>query len=192
MDDYYSYRPLLRLPRPIALCGLPGVDVAQTARVLTMLTGLPLLSVDRRVEHLAGKAVELVQYREGVEARLGHERRVLAEALQAAPPPVIALSDVTLTDGELRRRVHAACDVWHLELDVEAALARVLAQHDEDRRRHFALTADGTIEAGELRAKLRFFLRLGREAARQIPVGARSPLEVGEVLAGELLAAQTP
>ena len=108
MSDYYSYAPLVRLQKPLLLCGLPGADVAMTARVATMLTGLQLVSVDRRVEHLASNAAELVEFREGREQRLALEEQVIAEALGRRSPPVIAASPVTLTSASLVDRLAGA------------------------------------------------------------------------------------
>ena len=185
MSDYYSYAPLVRLQKPLLLCGLPGADVAMTARVATMLTGLQLVSVDRRVEHLASNAAELVEFREGREQRLALEEQVIAEALGRRSPPVIAASPVTLTSASLVDRLagaHWLC----LHMTVAEAMEAMRRQVAEDRRRHYALRAGGPVD-DSLRPELEQVERVLRGTPDRIPIRGRTALEVGEEVAAWLM-----
>lgn len=185
MSDYYSYAPLVRLDTPLLLCGLPGADVAMTARVATMLTGLPLVSVDRRVEHLASNAAELVEFRQGRAQRLLFEAEVITEALGRRTPPVIAASPITLTSEDLVSRLSGARWLC-LHMSVDEALDSMRRQVADDRRRHYALRAGGPVD-DSLRPELESLARVLGQAPEQLPVAGRTALEVGEDIAARLM-----
>lgn len=183
--DYYSYAPRVALDAPVFVCGLPGSEPALTARVATMLTGLPLVSIDRRVEHLASNAVELLEFREGREARLALESVVIDEAMRRPKPPVLASSSVTVLDARLVRMLEPA--TWLLlDMSVDEALVAMKAQVEADRRRHYAMRAGGAVDE-DLRPELATLEALLSVATHRIAVRGRVPLEVGEELAEWLL-----
>lgn len=185
MQDYYSYAPLARLARPVFVCGLPGAQPALTARVATMLTGLPLISVDRRVEHLASTSVELVEFREGRAKRLALESMVLLDALGRRTPQVIAGSSVTVSDPRLVRTL-AGADWVLLSMTPAEALAAMKAQVEADARQHYALRAGGPVDE-LLLDELSALAPILDRAAHRIEVRGREPIEVGEDLAQLLL-----
>ncbi|TNE86762.1 MAG: hypothetical protein EP330_20905 [Deltaproteobacteria bacterium] len=183
--DYYSYAPMAQLSAPLFVCGLPGSEPAMTARVATMLTGLPLISVDRRVEHLASNAVELVEFREGRGARLALEAVVLDEALGRPKPQVIAGSSVTVSDPRLVSKLDVA--TWLLlDMSVDEAMAAMQAQVDADRRKHYAIRAGGPIDE-DLRPELDALHAVLTRSTHRVAVRGRTPLEVGQELAQRLM-----
>ncbi|MCB9682608.1 MAG: hypothetical protein H6733_14175 [Alphaproteobacteria bacterium] len=186
MDDYYAYTPLLRLERPLALVGAPGAAVERTARAVNLLSGLPLVAVDRRVEHLLGRSVELVQLESGSTPRTETEAGVLREAVAARTKPIVALTDVTYTDDALQALVETEMDVVLLHLDLADALERVAAEAVADRRKHYALTQAGRASPDEVRAALEVRLARYRHLARVVPVAGRAPLEVAQGLLADL------
>lgn len=185
--DYYSYAPCVVLDAPVFVCGLPGSEPALTARVATMLTGLPLVSIDRRVEHLASNAVELLEFREGRSARLALEAVVIDDALRRPKPVVLAGSSVTVFDDRLVQRLAHARWVL-LDMSVDEALCAMRAQVEADKRRHYALRAGGPVDE-DLRPELIDLQARLSVAGHRIPVRGRVPLEVGEELADMLLSA---
>lgn len=103
MDDpYYSHAPALVPDRPVALTGFLGARVPLTGALLSTLTGLPFIDLDRHVEHDAGCSLARLVYARGTDVLAGHERRVLARVLRESPPPIIALGHATLTDPQTR------------------------------------------------------------------------------------------
>jgi len=180
--DYYGYAPLLRLQRPLALCGLPGTERGSTARVVSMFSGVPVVRVEDQVAHLAGCHWDLLVLRDGAEAALALETQVIDRALSGRSAPVIGLSSITLQDAELRARLLAHSTVVHLQLSLSDSLARVQAQSLADPRRHAALRAGEPPTAGLLLPKLRFLERLCRAAHRAHPVGSAGAHEVGRAL----------
>lgn len=176
MDDYYSYKPLHRLSRPLAMCGLPGAHVGKTVRALNLLTGMPFIWLDRRVEHELGASVEVVQVKQGVGARLDIERRIL-EALGAErTPPLVALSDVTFTDLQVRTTLLETCDVVCLYLPAEESVARVKAESGADRRKHYALLH----ETDDLPARITQLAEGYARVARRVEIQGRTPMEVAQ------------
>lgn len=184
-DDYYSWKATLRLERPLVLCGVPGAGVGRTARAVNLLTGVPFVWIDRRVEHQLGKSVEVVQFREGSGPRLAIERDVIDEVRAFPERPVVALSDVTYEDLALARLLEDTCEVVLLHVDVDTAVERVLAAAAKDERAHWALREGGAVDRAELRRRIVEHEQRYRHLARVVLVRDRPPLAVAEQLVAE-------
>ncbi len=185
-DDYYGWRPTLTLERPVVLCGIPGTDVGRTARAVNLLTGVPLVWLDRVVEHRLGRSVEVVQVREGSAPRVSLEAQAMDAMLAKGEAPVVAASDATWSDHGLARRLEAACDVVLLHLDVASAALRIEAAAGQDPRAHYALREGGALGGVELRQALHIHEARYRHLARVVLVGERSPLDVATSLVAML------
>lgn len=185
-DDYYSYAPLHRLPRPVALVGLPGAEAGRTGRTMSLLSGIPFVWVDRHVEHALGRSVELVQREQGAEARLVEERTLMATVFTRRVPHLIALSDVTYTDPGLVAAIEAQADVVLLHLDVDSAVDRIWAQHAADPKQHWALLEAGRATRPAVRDRLLALERRTRHLSHVVLVGTRTPTEVAEQLLADL------
>lgn len=184
--DYYGYAPLATLPRPLALCGLPGSDVGKTARAINLITGIPFVWIDRQVEHKLGRSVELVSLEQGLDPRFAAEREVLDEVLQARTPPLVALTDVTLTAPALRTLVADQMDVVQLHLTIDEAATRVVQQAAKDARAHYALRQAQRVEPAVIRPRLDRLAEPLKGLGRVVRVQGRSPLEVARQIAQEL------
>ena len=184
--DYYGYGPLLRLDRPLALCGVPGADVGVTARVVTMFTGLPLVRLTHRVSHVLGQTHGRALLTLGEAAVAEVEADELAKALRGPGSPVISLTSHTLTDPQLRAEVLARCDLVHLRLDLQLALRRIREAAATDPRRHLAVRGGGDADDASVLARLRFLARLCRDAPRHVDIGDRMPIQVGREIVDAL------
>lgn len=105
--DYYGYTPLVSPARPIAVAGSAGAWVNMTARLMSILTGLPLFLLDRAVEHRFGKGLRRVYAEDGSEAVEAAEAELLVRPLRQSTPPIIALGQRTLIGATVRKRI---CD----------------------------------------------------------------------------------
>lgn len=186
MDDYYGYAPLLTLDRPLVVCGLPGTAVGRTARAMNLLSGIPFVWVDRRVEHIVGMSVERLQGPDAHARRLEAERTVLDEALGQRIAPLVALSDATYDDVALAKRLEADADVLLLHLDLDAATERVFVDAARDVRKHWALTDGGQATRETVRARLAERDVRYRHLARVVLVGDRPPLAVAQQILDDL------
>lgn len=134
--DYYGYQPLVTLEQPIAVAGFAGSRVDQTARLLSILTGLPLFLLDRAVEHQAGCSLGRLVASAGPRGRHTAEASLLPRPLRQRTPPVIALGDTTLLDPGVRWLLRDTRVVYlHQELD-EAA-ARIAVDHASAPSKHW-------------------------------------------------------
>jgi hypothetical protein len=176
MDDYYSYKPTVRLERPVLLAALPGIDVGKTARVINMLTGVPLLWLDRRASHLLGRSVEIAPRQE----RIAAERALLLQFLQRTPP-VIAASHLTLLDPGCRDLLSDVRGV-HLAQSVSASLDAIREQSAGDPRAFHALREGRTFDADALRPGLEDLEAELLRLPEQVPVEGRPPLDLGRAL----------
>lgn len=139
--DYYGYAPLVIPPRPIAVAGSAGARVGMTARIMSILTGLPLFLLDRAVEHRFGKGLKRAWAEEGPEAIHRVELELLERPLGQATPPVIALGQRTLIAPAARQRIVRGCTVVYIRApltppDVHEVLSAVADLHVARAGRH--------------------------------------------------------
>lgn len=118
MEGYYDPHPLLTLDRHVALAGLVTADTRRIGHQLASLTALPLIDLERRMEHEAGQSVWELVFQEGGREFRELERRCLARALLERPCGVLVLGDGTLLDESSRRSVAAATRLVALERDL--------------------------------------------------------------------------
>jgi shikimate kinase len=127
-DDYYSPHAKASLERPIALTGFFGAGVEGVAHALAARTGLPWHSVDRTIEHTAGKSVAKLVLSEGEGRYLALERQALARVLADRPYGIVALSPNTLMDDENLRLALDKSTVVYLRGDLPTLLIRAMEQ----------------------------------------------------------------
>lgn len=180
MNDYYSYKPLVKLERAVALTGFPGCRPLQTARVASMITGVSALLLSRKVSHHLGKTVEGL-IRDGETASLhGAEKMLLERGVGGRSQPIIALGPTTLDDPELRDWVVKHCDIVYLEQTLTEAVGAIEVQMREDRRKHRHLDVFAPLGAPTLRPEFDRRTALFEAVAhRTIAVAGRGPLAVG-------------
>ena len=95
----------------IVLIGFLGVDQHGLGRDLAALSGLPLIEVDRWVEHAAGQSLVALVQTQGIEALRQLEDRFLAQALTTRPPGIVVLGDGALIKESNLRQVLGQSDV---------------------------------------------------------------------------------
>ena len=118
MSNYYEHGPLVLLQRPIVLIGFLGVDQHGLGRDLAALSGLPLIEVDRWIEHEAGQALFSLVQTQGIEALRQLEDRFLAQALTTRPSGIIVLGDGALLKETNLRQVLDKATLVYLKLSL--------------------------------------------------------------------------
>lgn len=116
LSNYYEYGPLVLLQRPVALIGFLGVDQHGLGRDLAALSGLPLIEVDRWIEHEAGQSLASLVQTQGIEALRQLEDRFLAQALTTRPSGIIVLGDGALIKETNLQQVLAKATLVYLKL----------------------------------------------------------------------------
>jgi shikimate kinase len=180
VSDYYSYKPLVKLERPVALVGFPGCRPMLTTRAAAMITGLQTLLLPRSVGHHLGRTVEGLLL-DGETASLhGAEQLMLEKALAGRSNPIIALGPTTLEDPQLREWIVERCQIVHLAQTLTEAVLSIEAEMKEDVRKHRHLDVYAPIGAATLRPVFDRRTALFREVAEvEIQVAGRGPLSVG-------------
>ncbi len=120
LSNYYEHGPLVLLQRPIALIGFLGVDQHGLGRDLAALSGLPLVEVDRWIEHEAGQSLVALVQTQGLAALRQLEDRFLAQALAARPPGIVVLGDGALIKEANLRQVLDKATLVYLKLSLAA------------------------------------------------------------------------
>ena len=118
MSNYYEHGPLVLLQRPVALIGFLGVDQHSLGRDLAALSGLPLVEVDRWIEHAAGQSLVALVQTQGIEALRQLEDRFLAQALTTRPPGIVVLGDGALLKEANLRQVLDKATLVYLKLSL--------------------------------------------------------------------------
>lgn len=135
LSNYYEPGPLILLQRPVALLGFLGVDQHGLGHDLAALSGLPLIEVDRWVEHEAGQSLVSLVQTQGIEALRQLEDRFLAQALATRPPGVIVLGDGALLKEANLRQVLAKATLVYLKLSLASTYWKLRHQALETARR---------------------------------------------------------
>ncbi len=178
--DYYSYQPLVVPEQPIVLTGFVGARVAQTARVASILTGLPLFLLDRAVEHRSGCSLPRLIASAGPRGRHTAEAAVLARPLSEATPPVVALGDTTLLDAGLRWTLRS-CRVVHLRQTLDEAVDRLTSDLSAAPASHWHVLAGTVPTATSLGPEFeRHCAAYSRRADVEVDVAGRHPRRVAQ------------
>ena len=56
-DDYYSFHPTIQLSESICVTGFFGTPVPQTIRFVQALSGVPVIDLERLIEHRIGERI---------------------------------------------------------------------------------------------------------------------------------------
>lgn len=152
--DYYSYKALIAPDKPVGLVGLPASGHGQTARMVSIYTGLPLFWLDRAVEHKAGMAIDGVVLKGGDALRHSYEQQLLVPVLERSTAHILALGDTTLRDPDLRALLTERCELVFVRRPQEVLLATMARQFSKDPRAFYRYLMgrppDPTLVGGEL------------------------------------------
>lgn len=152
--DYYSYKPLIKPDRPLALVGLPAAHVGGTARLVSSFTGLPFFWLDRAVEHRAGASIDAIVVEKGDQVRREHERALLPPVLNKPTPHVIVISEATLGDATLAALVRQRTQLVLLRRTVDEVIATIQASHQKKATAYARLLLGRTPDPKALREEL--------------------------------------
>lgn len=152
--DYYSYHPTVFMERPVCLAGFFGLELGVIAGIISQRTGIAVVELDRWIEHDAGKSVsELVLFGGEKELRR-REVPLLRRALADTPPPLIALSDATLTEYDARRMVLKGAKLIYLKSSLEDLFERVCYALQASPGCYWPWTLQGPSKPEDLRSLL--------------------------------------
>ena len=126
VDEYYSYKPLAKLDRPLVLLGVPGTDINAIARMVSSFTGLGVLLVERKLMHATEHHPDRWTTEGRHSERWDQELRLLRAAFSATKPVVGMHSHSVLRLGALRWLKENARTVYVREPG-ERVLERVTA-----------------------------------------------------------------
>src|SRR5262245_5438653 len=166
--------------RPIALIGLMGAGKSAVARVLGERLGVAVADLDGMIEAVEGCSVAELFERAGEPWFRRRESELLAEALRSGVR-VVACGGGIVLDAAHRQLLRERCRVVWLEVEPEAALAR-LAAHGAPPGRTRPLLA-GDDPEGRLRELARERAPLYEAAAHaRVPTTGRTPQQVADAV----------
>jgi shikimate kinase len=183
MDDYYSYRPRVKLDAPVALVGFPGCRPLQTARVAAMLTGLETVMLPHQVTHHLDRHPEALLLKGQLDVLGAAELHLLQRTEKKRRHPILALGPTTLEDPACRAWITERCTVVHLRQTLREAVAAIEEEIAADARKHQHLRTYGGFDEESLASI--YSLRTGlfeRLADVEVAVQGRTALDVGREL----------
>jgi shikimate kinase len=125
VDDYYAYSPTVVLEQPIAIIGFAGARVSVIAAAIVSLTGLPLIDLDRWIEHEVGASLAQFVLRKGEAALRATESLLLLRALDARPAGILALGEGAVLREANLRQIREKASLIYVELDIFELYARI-------------------------------------------------------------------
>lgn len=181
---YYDYEPTVELARPLCLFGFVGCGASGLGLTLCSRTGLPLIDVDRCIEHKSGMDVGRLwlQDRARLEKLQTAETKV---ALRQRPAAVVVLGFSAVQSNAMLSAVLAASSSWYLELSARQLHQRLTQDWSRRRAKYppFALRPPETV--ADVENLLRQYEPNYRRAARRLQVEGSGLHELAErILSG--------
>lgn len=130
MQGYYDPWPLVSLSKPIAVSGFFGARTGQVVWSTASRLGLPMIDVERRLEHDVGMSSAAWLAQRGAQAWFESAASIVAKATRERPFGLWVLGPHVLLDARARRIVQSATVHVHLRqtaterLDALEAAAR--------------------------------------------------------------------
>ena len=138
-DRYYSTHPLVTLERPVVFTALPGTPLVGIVRMVSGLTGVRALAVDRKLAHVHGHHPDRWTALGEHEVRWGEERAMLAAAFSAVSPLVALSSHSLVRQGALEWLRPRARTVYVREPPARA-VERMAWDIERDPHQHWVFT----------------------------------------------------
>ena len=185
---YYDYGPLVTLPRSLSLIGFLGAGTLHLGHSLASNLGLPLIDVDRRIEHHAGMSLSQLQLQRGESVRRQWEHWVLRKAVREQPYGIIVLGDGALLQAESSLLVTEHTLLLYLERPMEylqRAIAHERTTHPA-RYPELALPAHTPPTTAQLSSLLEVRSVSYRAATRVLHGGYEHPTKICQRLQREL------
>lgn len=133
MDGYYDYHPLHQLDRHFVLGGYVGEETRVIGFQLAALTGLPVVDLDRHIEHQAGRSVWELIWTQGEDRYRQLEREHLRSLLAERPWSILTLGDGALIDEGNRLLVSTEATLTVLDLEFSTLYWRLKAHPRADK-----------------------------------------------------------
>lgn len=138
MDDYYSYKPRVRLERPLVITALPGTELTAIVKMLGSYSGVVPLLVDRELSHLLGHQPGKFTAEENHEQRWSQERGLLSKAFKANRP-VVAFPSFSAVHANALPWLMQRADTVYLRESRSHIIQRVGREVAKDSTRHWLL-----------------------------------------------------
>ena len=119
--DYYDYHPTVALSRCVVLGGTPSAAYREVGHDLAALTGLPLIDLDRLLEHQVGASLWDFLQREGEDKLRRLENELFAKSLETSPCALIIAGGGVLVQESNRRLIKGRAALAYLSLPPTAA-----------------------------------------------------------------------
>ncbi len=120
-SGYYDYHPTVALSRSVVLGGTPSAAYREVGHDLAALTGLPLIDLDRWLEHQVGQSLWDFLQREGEDKLRYMETELLVKSLSNSPCGLIIAGEGVLAQAANRRLIKERAALAYLSLPPTAA-----------------------------------------------------------------------
>ena len=183
MDDYYSPHPTMILNRPVALGGFWGSQITETVVGIASVTGIPIIDVERRLEHHVGMRLQHYVDSFGLQELIALEEQELPKMIpKTGMPPLIALQPLTLMSKKNRSYLRKTTDMYYLEKSIFVLFANILEVLDRsDQTRFFHIPVQNPRDLSQISHLLKKF-KLDCRKISNIVEANMHPLKVAQKL----------
>ena len=181
MDDYYSPHPTMVLKRPLAICGFWGARVPETAIRISCVTGIPVVDIERGLEHHLGMSLGEFVDINGPHRLLAEEEKYLPRMLPTGVlPPIVILRPQTMLSSRNRRLLLSRTETVYLNRSVDQLFSRIIDLYDRgDRSRFQGIPVENPRDLSQISDLLDTYRRYYHKADHIIDV-EEHPMRVAE------------
>ena len=188
-DPYYAHHSPYTLEKPLTVCAFLGGKCGAVAQSITALSGLPLVDIDRMLEHRLGKSLRDACEREGLEPVMRQKTALIHSAIDREPCAVIGLGDITLVTHSAATALKRATTSVYLEwrpVELRHAISEDLDRHPG---RYPRVDRQSTLNFAEINALMAHGNALFNSANHRIVAAGREPYEIAQHILATILEA---
>ena len=119
MNSYYDTMVTHVLPKPLALCGFYGAEISRIAYQISCFTGIPVVDVERRLEHDMGCSLLTLFTRGTYDSVYPLEEHLLFKATSESLPPIIALRPDSMQNPHNLVQIQRSCTLVYIKYGAE-------------------------------------------------------------------------
>lgn len=150
MQGYYDYAPSRLLERPLVITGFMGSNAEQVAYMLSARTGVTYESLERSVEHRAGKSIANLVIHQGECSLRALEEELLRRALERKPAPIISLGHGALLSPKNAAAVREHATLVYLRAPLGDLFETIKSQAALSKVRYYPYATDLTGSPADL------------------------------------------
>jgi len=188
IDPYYDPHGGITLSRPIALIGFWGSRITEIAVAVSKMSSIPLLDVERSIEHHLGMCLQQFIHQNDLETVQKLEKNIIAKAIDGmATPPIIALRPDSFHNVTTRKYILRRCDTIYIQKNIFLLFSHILDVFDrKELSRNFSIPVSNHRDINQIASCFRDYDAFYQLTHKTIEVEHEHPLKTATNLLQEI------